>query len=454
MSLRLRLNLLITFLFLLALTGGSSYIINKKRHVVKEEMQSTTQLTSQLVELLWMSVQQTEERAMREQFVQGLNELNDNRHLQIHIVKQSEFGTGELDEAVIISTDAPSWFVSLVKPPRTKYSRTFKAADNSSMEIHIHADPSIELTEAWHEAKNMFLLLVLFVVTANIFIYLILGRDLAPIEVILTGLSQIEKGDYNLRLPKFTLPELDRISDKFNHMASVLQRSEEDNRYLTQHSLVIEEEARRHLAQELHDELGQSLTAVKAVAFSIQRDSEDEEGNINNNAATIISFVDRMYEVAHSMVRRLRPSILDELGLIPALHELIDNWNTRNSDAFCHFSVSGDLYELNDNITINIYRIIQESLTNAEKYARANEVYIEIRREFKDELDTLVLDIRDNGIGFDTSVKSKGLGILGIRERVKALNGQYELKTEKDKGVQIAITIPVILNAEQRSENS
>lgn len=451
MSLRVRLSLLITFLFLLALLGGSSYVINGARHAVENEMRSSVQLASQLVELLWVNIGMGEHVELQHEFYERLNNLGAVRHLQITVVELPDAGGVSSYESLPVVSDAPEWFVSLVKPPPFEFHHVFSDQSVLNREIVIRADPSDEISEAWNEAKDMLLFLLLFVVTANIFIYLILGRDLAPIESILGGLSRIEKGDYQLRLPQFKLPELDRISEKFNHMADVLQRSQEENRYLTQHSLAIQEQARRHLAQELHDELGQSLSAVKAVAVSIQQRADEKQNVVSDNAGMIISFVDRMYEVAHSMMQRLRPSVLDELGLVTAVQELIDGWNERHSDAFCHFKLEGELPELNDIININVYRIVQESLTNISKYAKANEVYITLGSVIVNDRDYLTLYIKDNGIGFDSLEKTenKGLGILGIRERVQALEGEFGLNAKLGEGVEIKIRIPLL----QQTEN-
>lgn len=445
MSLRVRLNVLITLLFVLVLLGGSSYLISNARHAVSDEMQSTAYLTLQLVELVLASSKNSRQLDLQQHLLDKLATLETTRHLQI-VLSRSGKPTFNMPPQVIstVSSNAPDWFVQRVKPSPIEYRRVFPGPDASYTEIIIRADPSDEITEVWYETRNVLVFLLTFIVLANFLVYFTLGKDLAPIEEILTGLDRIEQGDYRLRLPHFRLPELSRISDKFNHMAEVLLQSREENRYLTQRTLAIQEKERRHLAQELHDELGQSLIAIKAVAASIEQTTPEENKAVSDNVKTIIAFSDRMYDVARNMMQRLRPAILDELGLITALQEMIDSWNDRHGDVFCHFKVEGELDNLGEDININLYRIVQESLTNIIKHAKANEVQLSLSNKGSHSTDeSLLMVIRDDGMGFDITKTQRGLGLLGIRERVVALNGEFELNTGIDKGVEIVIKIPL-----------
>ncbi|MBM2830821.1 MAG: putative methanol utilization control sensor protein moxY [Gammaproteobacteria bacterium] len=232
-------------------------------------------------------------------------------------------------------------------------------------------------------------------------------------------------------------------------MAEVLERSREENRFLTQRSLAIQENERRNLAYELHDELGQSITAIKAVAVSIEQQSSDSRGSIVDSAEAIKKVSNRMYDVARNMMRRLRPPILDELGLITALQDMIDDWNTRHQDTFCCFSFEGKLNDLGEEISISLYRIVQESLTNTVKHAHASNVDIKISLLDSSEGTEMSngkcveLVIQDNGMGFDIKTTRRGLGLLGMRERAEALNGTFSLTSRPGNGVRIRIVMPL-----------
>ncbi|MBI4006014.1 MAG: methanol utilization protein MoxY [Gammaproteobacteria bacterium] len=450
MSLRLRINLFITLLFALILAGGSFFIIRNAREAVRDEIQATAHLTLQLIEIAFASTVYDVRFDLREKVLNQIAHLESARHLDIQLY-QSYSAEQKIfvDNEFVITADAPKWFSKLVKPRPIEYRHTIPGTGAPHTVILIRANPSDEITEVWGETKGSLGLLVVFVILANILVYFMLGRGLAPLETILKGLGGIEQGDYRLRLPKFNLPELSRISEKFNLMADVLERSREENRFLTQRSLAIQESERRSLAHELHDELGQSITAIKAVAVSIEQQSSVSRNTVADNAEAIIKVSNRMYDVARNMMRRLRPPVLDELGLITALQEMIDDWNARHQDIFCCFSFAGELNSLGEDINISLYRIVQESLTNIVKHAQASNVDVKIsllnsHKHTQDaSVNSVELIVQDNGRGFNIKTTQQGLGLLGMRERTEALNGTFRLTSKPGYGVRMRIVIPV-----------
>jgi len=443
MSLRFRLNMLITLLFALILLAGSFYVINNAKTAVKEEMQSVSKLTLQLIEIALMSNTASSTSETQQSVLESIANLESTRHLEIELYK-----TGNKDSMVpvkiipTIDAQAPEWFIRMVKPQPVEYRRVFRESLTAYTEILIRANPSDEITEVWNETRGVLGLLVLFAVLANILVYISLGRGLAPIESILKGLDGIEQGEYQRRLPRFKYPEFSRISEKFNNMAEVLQTSRDENRLLTQKSLAIQEDERRSLAQELHDEFGQSITAIKAVLASIEQMNHQDSDMLKSSARTIGTFSDRMYEAARRMMRQLRPAILDEFGLISTLQDMIDDWNSRHEDVFCHFEFKGKFDELGEEVNISVYRVIQESLTNIVKHAQATEVTVCLNRVENDPSYNIgvKLLIKDNGIGFDETTP-RGLGLLGMRERVEALNGSFAMKSATNEGVEIIVSL-------------
>jgi len=441
MSLRVRLNLLLIVLFVFVLATGSVYAIQGARKVVREETQSAARLTSILVEANIAAAQESGASGLSEKLLRELARLEPMRHQRIVINVDGDLSANPLPPPM--DADAPAWFVGLVKPPATYFRRVIANEEALGAAITIFADPSAEIAEAWRETRNFLLLLVLFTALANLAIYFILGRDLAPIEAILAGLERIEQGDYRLRLPAFSTTELSRISDRFNHMAAVLLKSREENKALTRRSLEIQEQERRYLARELHDELGQSLSAIKAVATSMEQAGAAGGAATVDAARVIKKTAEEMYGVARGLMRRLRPAALDQLGLAPTLQELVDDWNAAHGETFCHLDLQGDCAGLADEVNINVYRIIQEGLTNAAKHGGAKNV----RALVKNEGDAgLLLQISDDGKGFDPDQAGKGLGLRGIRERVEVMGGEFKLETGPNQGVKIAITLPVQWN--------
>ena len=453
MSLRFRLNLFITLLFILIFIGCSFYIIDNARKSVISEVRSSARFSLQLITIALNRSTDNYSIESQTQVLEKIASLENIRHLEIEIYRANNpFQTKQKissSHALTTLPRAPEWFVRLVQPPLMEFKNVVKESNTEFIEIIVRANPADEITEVWNETKGVLILLVIFVVLANILVYVMLGRGLSPVETILRGLEGIEHGEYDLRLPEFNLPELSRISGKFNLMAEVLQNSKEENRFLTKKSLAIQESERRNLAYELHDELGQSITAIKAVAASLDQEKDSNSAVVKERARAIIDVSNRMYDVARAMMRRLRPPALDELGLITTLQDMIDDWNSTHEDLFCSFHFYGNAAGLSDEINISIYRIIQECLTNVVKHANASSVNITLATGINSEDDSgsdsnnVILEIEDDGRGFDPGTTRPGMGFLGMRERVESLHGELEFITRPGAGVKVVITIPV-----------
>jgi len=151
------------------------------------------------------------------------------------------------------------------------------------------------------------------------------------------------------------------------------------------------------------------------------------------------------------MMHLLRPSVLDNLGLVEALKDEIHEWNKRNPNTSCIHTFNGDLSSLGERTNISIYRIVQECLTNIAKYASATHVDIELNNDMK----KLHLTINDDGVGMinDPTSQHLGLGLIGMRERIQALNGLFFYETSSEGGFRISIHIPHDTDNETQESN-
>jgi signal transduction histidine kinase len=175
------------------------------------------------------------------------------------------------------------------------------------------------------------------------------------------------------------------------------------------------------------------------VAVSIEQRAAGADPAIATSARTIAEVSNGVYATVRGMMHRLRPVVLDELGLTPALEQLIDDWNGRHVDTFCAFAAEGDCAGLDDAVEISVYRIVQEALTNVARHAQAQRVEIALAHRGE----SLALRIRDDGCGFDPASAPRGLGLLGMQERVAALGGGFDLRSRPGAGVTIDIRIPL-----------
>jgi len=311
------------------------------------------------------------------------------------------------------------------------------------------------MDDAISKSRNRGITIALIEITLTIIVTIFIGLGLTRrMSILSKAAGEVEAGNYSVSVPVETNDEVGKTAAAFNNMvAEVSKRTQQllseeektqqllsENRLLIQKSLEVQEEERKHLARELHDELGQSLTAIQADAKSIKDLSADNDERIITSADAILNVSAHIYDVVHSMMHLLRPSVLDSLGLEEALKEEIDNWNKRNPEIKCAHSFQGDLSNLGEHINITIYRIIQECLTNITKHASARNVNVELINN----KDNLQLTINDDGIGMnaDKTDHGMGLGLIGIRERIQALNGMFSYETSPKNGFRILIHIP------------
>jgi len=215
----------------------------------------------------------------------------------------------------------------------------------------------------------------------------------------------------------------------------------EENRKFTKLIQSHIEDERRSLARELHDELGQYVSAIKIFASNISNKAKKVSPEIEKNADSVISAANQIYDGMHSIIRQLRPSSLDNLGLAETLKDTVHTWQKQYQHLKIKLLIKGNIDHLNETLNINIYRIIQEAMNNVLKHADAKEVDINLVLTKKGYLE---LNFNDDGKGMDLKKvdQTKNFGILGMQERIQSLNGTFELISKKNQGTQILISVP------------
>lgn len=224
-----------------------------------------------------------------------------------------------------------------------------------------------------------------------------------------------------------------------------LQQHARQNRQLARRLITLQEDEHRYLARELHDELGQILTAIKTEAALLQRGPLEADA-VRGKSESIITMADHIYGVAHALMRRLRPAALDETGLRGALEECGATLRLDQLGIRQHIAIHGDLDTLNERLRITVYRIVQEALTNIARHSHAANAWIELTRQKQPDgkgADMLQIVVRDDGIGIGGNSPGEGYGLIGLRERVLAVGGNLDVASHPGHGVTITATIPV-----------
>ena len=226
-----------------------------------------------------------------------------------------------------------------------------------------------------------------------------------------------------------------------------------DNRRLANQALQAQELERRHLARELHDELGQYLNAISLDAARIRDLSSGREPEVHRVSLGLMQSASHVYRQIGGMVRRLRPIGLDEFGLPSALEHCVDGWRERLPDASFSLTIEGDFADLSDALTITLYRLVQEGLTNVSKFARTSRVEVFLVRAPREAqepqdrqgarlIDEIVVTMADDGPGTDLEKPRGGLGLIGMRERVEALGGEFHVASKPEGGFLFCARVP------------
>ncbi|MEJ6649261.1 MAG: PAS domain S-box protein [Burkholderiales bacterium] len=224
----------------------------------------------------------------------------------------------------------------------------------------------------------------------------------------------------------------------------------QQNKRLTQIIQEKLEEERKSIARELHDEMGQNLTAIKTIGTAIANRDSDEGSITRQNALTIVEVTSRIYDMVHSIIRELRPSALDHLGLEDAIFELCERHRRANLDLDLKLNFDGGLNRYDEYVNITVYRVIQECLTNAAKHAGATSVSVTVSNLLvESNLARIEIKVQDDGKGLDVDLsESRRFGLLGMRERVQAFNGDIQIESDSGTGTLITADMTVKVSSD------
>ena len=349
----------------------------------------------------------------------------------------------------ITSQTWPIWFESFYQwafHPGLEVVRqvAFKGQIHGSLAIKPSTEMGIE--SAWQSVSGLMGLSVITTLALCVLVYFTINRALRPAQVIVAGLEKMEKGDLSFRLPAFELDEWQRTGKAINHLAASQKQFLSERKKLALKLMNIQEEERRYLARELHDEFGQCLAAINAIAASISQTAACECPSLVPEGKNISRIVNHMLELLRGLLLRLRPSDIDELGLSASLKSLVASWNA-SSGGKIHYTLTahGDLDRLPEPLPVTIFRIVQECLTNVSKHSAANNAKVTLKPvSANNSITTIELIIEDNGKANNLPFEdSSGIGLLGIRERVTALGGRLTLQTANPSGLAVHVWLPV-----------
>ncbi|WNB75095.1 histidine kinase [Methylomonas koyamae] len=342
-----------------------------------------------------------------------------------------------------IARNWPSGFESLYRglfQPGLPVARSVRHQGAVFGVLSFTASAETEIAAAWHNVCDLATLSAVTLFAVCGLVYWNVRRALRPAQTIVRGLGALASGELAHRLPGFELDEWRRIGIAVNALAESQQQLLAQRRRLAAKLIQLQEDERRYLARELHDEFGQCLAGINAVASSVRFAAAERAPELAAEAEQIGEIAGGMLQRLRGLLQRLRPAELETLGLAASLHSAVTDWNRRDAGKTVYrLQVAGDCRRLTDDQALALFRIAQECQTNIARHAAASNVALVLQIEEA----RASLQIRDDGAARELPFAGSGLGLLGMRERVAALNGEFSLAIAEPHGLQVAVSLPL-----------
>jgi len=273
----------------------------------------------------------------------------------------------------------------------------------------------------------------------------------------ITSLKQVEEAQRRMEVLSIAIRSLKReivrrqavekaLKKSKKHQADLLQQShrmQEQLRHLSREVLRAQEEERKRVSRELHDVIGQALTSINLRLSALKKDAALDPKSIEQNIVHTQQMVEQSVNIVHRFARELRPTVLDDLGLIPALHTFMKSF-TEETGIRVNFSAFAGVKEVSGDKRTVLYRVVQEAFNNAARHAQASRLDVKIQKLGGG----ICMTIKDNGKGFPggrvlRAKKNRRLGLLGMRERLDMVGGHFDITSRPGKGTTVIAQIPL-----------
>jgi len=452
MKLRTRLNLVVTGLTAVFVGVLLVEEIQNTRTSVREEIEAANGVASQLLGRLAVIYSRTGGTPVVLEFLHQLGHIRANdiilRAPSGEVLYTSPPATYKAGH------EAPAWFAHLIAPHTARHIFPLPGG----AQLVVQAQASRAMLDAWDDIRELLSVAIIMLVAVNALAFWSVERALAPFPAIANGLRRIQHGELTYRLPPLPGTEASEIGAAFNRMAQAVEDNVQAERKAREAetrleerrelSLLVEqrvEEERRLIAHELHDEFGQSVTAIRSLALAIA--TQSKEPQMSDTARLISAEAARLYDAMHGLIPRLMPVSLDTLGLAETLENLVRDWQRRNPaiTLTLRHNLPADL---GPSVTLAAYRVVQEGLINALRHSQAKNIDINLegRSGAGDGTQRMIVTVTDDGVGLPAGNWSRPghFGLRGLTERVEHLGGELTVANREPHGVSLTAEIPLV----------
>jgi len=446
MTLRLKINLIVGALTLLFTVAVLALQLRSMREAVHEEVVAANRVAAQLLNrTAWRYAAQGTPAMLA--FLQGVGRVRSNditlydaAGQELYRSPPSPYKSGR---------DAPDWFEALIAP-----EPSVQAIEFPDGKLEVRSNASRAAIDAWDYVVGLVGGAALLLVVVNAAVFWLVGRTVRPFGRIVEALNQVQAGRFDVVLPALPGREAGAIGTAFNRMVGDLQDhieterravraeaqlsdSRELTRWIDQH---IEQE-RRMIARELHDELGQSVTAMRSMALSIAQRIGARDVQAEQAARLVADEASRLYDAMHGIIPRLTPLVLDNFGLADALADLVERTRRTQPGVTIELQVELGAARIPAEAALALYRAVQEGITNALRHGGATQLQIALSGN----AEQVVLTLRDDGRGLPPEgwQRPGHYGLRWLAERVVSLHGTLQVDAVEPHGVQLLITLPL-----------
>jgi two-component system, NarL family, sensor histidine kinase UhpB len=408
---RLSLPMVVLVLAALVLGGLALQIVSPGQFEYENEQasRSTKAVATALNEALAAS---SNPQVTLEAFARGLGQSESIEFRQPGPDKPSVRVTADL---------VPRWFIALLNIPEIGAAYPITIETSHVGDVIFSPDLSADVFEKW-----MGFLAIVFsgsalMLMAALSAYFTTGSAIRPLGQLQEGLTRLRTGDYDSTIPLAGPPEIRKSCEAANQLAATLKRLSRDNRELLRKIVSVQDDERRELAQELHDELGPLLFAIRANATAL---SESIPGSTepHSPAHGILQAAESLQQANRRILEGLSPLYVQELGLGQSITTLLQNARSQVTELKLTSQIDPRLNDIDGVLSQTIYRVIQEGVTNVLRHAHAAMMDVKATIDGN----KVAIEIADDGVGFPPD-NTIGRGLTGMRERVRALDGTFEL---------------------------